>query len=150
MEREEKVVTKQSGGSSNAIAIIALILAVLVGIGLIILYFIYFFRRSPTGYTVWTTVNVSGDVGNATTATITPNINYVYILASGITSVVLNTPTVSNYAGTTFIIKVSDIGVPVNVTPPPGVTLNLVSKLPSGASATFLWSNNGTILYVLA
>lgn len=136
--------------SSNIIAIIALVLVAMVALALIILYFIYFFGRTTPGYTVWTTVAVNGDSGDSSTATITPNINYVYTLASGINSVILNTPTTPNYAGTTFIIRVAEVsGTGVNVEAPSGVTLQLASQLRSGQAVTFLWSNNGTILYAL-
>lgn len=138
--------------SNNVIAIIALIIAIIVGVALIILYFIYFFRQdsSSNNPTRWTTVAVAGDQGDSTTATITPNINYVYTLASGINLVVLLTPTVPNYQGTTFIIRVAEVtGDGVDITPPEGVTIQLASALRSGQSVTFLWSGNGTVLTAL-
>lgn len=135
--------------STFVIAIVALIIGIIALGGFVILLLVILFRRYPTGVTRWAIVEVSGDQGNSATATITPGINVIYFLSSGITSVILNTPTVNNYGGTTFMIRVSDVGIPVNVTPPSGVTLRLQNKLTSGAGATFLWSENTTILYVV-
>ena len=144
--------------SNNIVVWVALILSIIGLIGLIALYFIYFFRNNNNNisYSTWNIITVYPDSAQSVgVATITPSINYVYVLAQGVTSVVLNTPTISNYGGTTFIIKVNpqlytdcEDNCTIPITPPPGVNLQRVS-IPPGGAVTFLWSNNTTTLYVV-
>jgi hypothetical protein len=151
-EYHEREIKEKPKGGIGIFGVIIAILAVITFFGLVILYLLYFFRNPtyPQYYTVWNTISVSPDAAGSGVATITPGINYIYILTNGVTSVVLNTPTVTNYGGTTFIIKslVSPLSVSIPITPPPGVTIQKLS-IPPGGAATFLWSNNLTTLYVV-
>lgn len=150
MDEEYEEGKGSKGGS--LLAVLAIIIAVIALFGLAILYLIYFFRRpnNQQNYIVRTIVNVAPDSSVDGTATITPIPEYVYVLTSAVTAVVLNTPTVSNYGGTTFTIKapLTDTSRTITVTPPPNVSLQTV-LIPPGYAATFLWSNDMTILYVI-
>lgn len=145
--------TNQSNSKSKigVFEIIIIIVLAITFFGLVILYLLYFFRNtgSNQNHTVWNIVDVSPDAAGSGVATITPGINYAYNLVNGVTSVVLNTPTVSNYGGTTFMIKAPNSFASNNtfITPPPGVTMN-ISSLPPNGGALFVWSNNKTVLTV--
>lgn len=144
---EEYYEEKEKGKSDSFIGIAALIIGVIALGGLIVLFFIYFFRRpSPVLFNVWFFQNISPDGGTGSIATITPQPQYIYVLSTSISSVVLNLPT-SNVSGTQFKMVVSQSGQQVNVTAPSGVTLRLVNKIAAGQEATFTWNNNMSYIF---
>lgn len=148
--KNEEVNCCNSGNKrGSGLGILGLILSVVAIVGLFFIYIIYFFRGNSnnSGYIVWTFSNVKPDSGS-TNATITPSPNYVYVLDTTVTNVILKTPS-NNYKGTEFIIKTKPGLIPTTtmITPPSGVTITKLS-IPPGGTFTFIWSSTTSLVVV--
>lgn len=123
----------------NIWAILAFIMALAAIIGLIVLYIIYFTKKTPTSLVSWTPVQ-----GSASNPAFTGNGNTVYIVPSTFSGTITVSKPSSNVTNSVFIVSNVSNTQDITVTSTSGISV-LNGSVAAGTGAQFIWLSSSQI-----
>lgn len=122
---------------------ILFILVIATLIGLIVLYVIYFTKKTPTNQVTWTPIQ-----GNASAPAFTGNSNTIYLVPNTFSgTITVNKPS-GNISNTSFLVSNVANNQDITVTSTSGVSV-VGGNVSAGTGAQFIWMNDSLLQRVM-